>query len=323
MFALCLVWAALLVANAAHAGPKETAEQHFRAGVSLQKVEDWEAAVVEFQASLALYETKSALFNLANALRALHRYAEALAALERLQQHHGDQLDAEMRRAVDALTNDLTSLTATLTLEVDHPGATLWVDGEPVGTAPLTEPLRLGVGLHRIEASLDGYSPATREVNLSSREALTVQLTLKRPAPEPAPPPPVAPPPPPLPVTPPSSPAKELREPRLRAAAWFTTGTGVAVLGAGAVTGAWALGLDRALERECLGEHCPSSRADDIARLQRLAPATDALLVVGAIATVTGVTLLVVARPQRGPSAASLRLRGGPGSATVTLGGTF
>jgi hypothetical protein len=322
-FFVCLSSVVLLVATAAHADQKDAAEQRFRAGVALQKVEDWDAAVVEFEASLALYETKSALFNLANALRAAHRYAEALAALERLQRNYGDQLDAEMRQAADSLTSELKSLTATLRLEVDPPGTTLRVDGDLAGVAPLAGPLRLGVGTHRVEASLDGYASATVEVNLSSREERTETLTLKalEPEPEPEPSPPVAPPSPAL--APPTRPEPESPGPRRRTTAWITTGTGVALLGAGTVTGVWALSLDGRLQNDCLGEHCPGSSADAIDRLGRLASSTDALLIVGAVATVGGVTLLAIDRHQRQTRGASLRFTGGPGFAAATLGGRF
>lgn len=125
-----------LTAGTAHADNRQEAEKHFRAGVSLQKVEDFEAAIAAFESSLRLYPTQSALFNLANCLRATHRYGEALKALEQLDRDYGDQLDVEMRSAVDRQLEELRNLSASLVVQVEQSGAEIWIDGNLVGRSP-------------------------------------------------------------------------------------------------------------------------------------------------------------------------------------------
>src|SRR6187455_2662697 len=90
---LACLW---LTPGLALADAKADAEKQFRAGVSLQKVDDFDAAIVAFEASLRLHPTKGAWFNLANCLRATHRYPEALNALERLQQDFAGELQDPM-----------------------------------------------------------------------------------------------------------------------------------------------------------------------------------------------------------------------------------
>jgi len=104
---IAVVACLLLVPAQALGGDKEEALKHFKAGVSLQKVEDFEAAIAAFESSLRLYASKGALFNLANCQRATHRYGEALATLERLDREFGDRLDRAMRAAVDRQLEEL------------------------------------------------------------------------------------------------------------------------------------------------------------------------------------------------------------------------
>jgi len=291
----------------AWAGDKEEAERHFEAGVSLQKVEDFEAAVTAFEASLRLYPTKSALFNLANCLRATHRYAEALEALERLKRDYGNELDERMRVAVEAQLAELVNLTAELMVEVDQVGATVRVDDRVVGHTPLSQPVRLSPGPHVVEVTLSGFEPARASVELVSREKLTHELTLEAVPPpetaEPAPVPAAAPPPATQPL-PPAAP-RDTGPSTLGTAGWVTTGVGAAVLAGGAATGIWALALDRELDEACTSGHCPTRRESDIDRLDTLAITTNVLLGVGLAATAAGITMLVFDSPTGEPTPGS------------------
>jgi hypothetical protein len=298
--------AVVLSTPVAWADDKQEAEKHFEAGVSLQKVEDFEAAVTAFEASLRLYPTRSALFNLANCLRATHRYAEALDALERLQREYGDELDEPMRTAVETQLAELVNLTAELVIAADQDGATVRVDDRIIGHTPLSGPIRLSPGPHVVEASLAGFEPARVNVELVSRETLTHRFTLEKiQSPQAAEPPPATPPPaagpppavePPPPVAPPDRGASTLGT-----AGWVTAGVGAAVLAGGAATGIWALTLDGELEEACTDGHCPSRRESDIDRLETLAVTTNVLLGVGLAATAAGITMLVFDSPPRSP----------------------
>ena len=318
-----LIVALLLVTVGAHADDREEAEKRFRAGVALQKVEDWNAAVVEFEASLRLYPTKGALFNLANALRATHRYVQALDALERLERDYAEKLDEPMRSATESLIVELEDLTSVLEIAVDQPGAQIRVDGEPIGTSPLNGPLRLDVGRHRIDVTLEGYEPALVKVNLASRENRAETISLRSSQPEPRPQPQPQPGAQPPPSSPPDA-TRERRGPSLRTTAWVTTGAGLVLLGSGTITGTLALGIDGKLQDECIGGHCPPDREGDIRRLEILAPTTNALLTVGAVATATGITLVLVDRHRSMRSVGpSLRLSTGPSFVGTSLRGSF
>lgn len=307
-FLACL-W---LAPASAWADSKQDAEKQFRAGVSLQKVEDFEAAIAAFESSLRLYPTKGAWFNLANCLRATHRYPEALTALDRLQQDFGSELVDPMRSTVEMQVAELENLTATLALEVEPPGADIAIDGRSIGTAPLKAPIRLGLGDHEVRVTLEGFETTVVPVNLGPAQAATTQVRLSAvSSPVPVTPtaaPALAPAPasePPRKVVPPPEPtAADSEGAQLKTVGMISTGAGALLLAGGAVTGLLALSMDDDLGDDCVDGHCPPNRADDIDRLEQLTTTTNVLLAVGAVVGVGGAALWLFGGSSGEPAAA-------------------
>jgi len=287
--ALSIALCALLVAPTAWASETEEAERHFRAGVSLQKVEDFDSAILQFQTSIRLHPTKSALFNLANCLRAVHRYPEAQAALRRLVADYGPELEPDMSLAARSQLEELDNLTATLMVEVDRPGAEIRVDGVAAATSPMTDPIVLGLGHHGVEVALDGYSTQKLDVSLTSRQQARRSVALVPLAPVEPGPAAGATPRSPTP-TPPSADTGAGLHPW----SWVVTGAGAAIVLAGAATGIGALALDSSLSSACLEGVCPPDREGDVNRLTTLTTTTNVLLGVGAAVTATGVVMLLL-----------------------------
>ena len=316
-----------LLATTAWAGDQAEAERHFEAGVALQKLEDFEAAIAAFQASLDLYPTKAALFNLANCLRAVHRYADALDALQRLNREYGDRIDGPMRAAVDRQLEELLNLTAELRLRVEPAGATVRVDGHVVGQSPLPQPIRLSPGPHLVEAMLAGYESAHVTVQLVSRDQLTQALVLERNAPEPqseASPTSAAQPPPTV-ETRTAPQADPAGSSEYLTAAWVTVGAGAALVAGGAATGIWALSIDGDLADDCSDGHCPVTRQSDVDRLDTLAVTTNVLLGAGFTVAAVGVAMLALA-PGSSESAelsVPVRVSVGPGYVGACVGQRF
>jgi hypothetical protein len=79
-----------------------------------------------------------------------------------------------------ALTLDQASRRAgTLVVETDPGGATVRVDGETIGTAPVRE--ELSPGEYRVEVEREGYEGAEQVVRISDGEERRVRLSLRRP----------------------------------------------------------------------------------------------------------------------------------------------
>ncbi|MDJ0761965.1 MAG: hypothetical protein QNJ97_03160 [Myxococcota bacterium] len=145
---------------------KVEAKKHFDAGLSLLKAENYTGAMVEFEASLLLYPTKNALFNLANTYKALHRYAEAYDAFVRLQREFSDQLNEEMERSVERHKQEIRNLVAELMVKVNLPGAKVRVGDKEMRITEDSGALILGPGEYTVSVTLDGYEPQSRNVKM-------------------------------------------------------------------------------------------------------------------------------------------------------------
>jgi tetratricopeptide (TPR) repeat protein len=130
VFYMCMT----VVAVPAQGDDKTGAKKHFDAGLSLLEAEDFAGAAAEFDASVKLFPTKNGLFNLANCLKALHQYDEALAQVARLKELFANNLDAELKAVVANLEAEIRAVVAELTIQVD-PGLTIGTGVLAVATA--------------------------------------------------------------------------------------------------------------------------------------------------------------------------------------------
>ena len=69
---------------------------------------------------------------------------------------------------------------SSLELTVEPDGAEVSVDGKPVGTTPLSRPVYLMPGTHRIEVNMPGYRELTRQVPAAAGETRELSLRLER-----------------------------------------------------------------------------------------------------------------------------------------------
>jgi tetratricopeptide (TPR) repeat protein len=160
----CASWTA--VASDKVAGDKEEAKQLFESGLKLMRVDDFAGASATFERSIALYPTQNSLFNLANCYRAMQRYGEALATIERLKRDFADKLKPEIKASVDRQQIEIQLLVAPLTLETDPADTTVTIDGKPVGAGPKLGPLLLEPGEHTIETARPDHRSQRRTVKL-------------------------------------------------------------------------------------------------------------------------------------------------------------
>jgi len=93
-----------------------------------------------------------------------------------------------VRQSVTVAGGEERSVEATLTaagppggilVSVTVPYATVHVDGEEVGTTPLSEPLSASEGRHIVEVRRDGYEPAFTAVQVEQGEVARAELSLE------------------------------------------------------------------------------------------------------------------------------------------------
>jgi hypothetical protein len=177
----------------ARAEDKALGQKHFKAGVSLLKAEEYTAAALSFEASFEAFPTKNALFNLANCYKALKRYDDALATLFRLRRDFAGKLGAELERESTALEQEIRNLVGSLVIDVDRPGATILVNGKEAGRSPLSKPLLMVPGDHKVTARLEGVEFGVETVRLLSGDEKRVTLAGREKPEDPSPRPPFPP----------------------------------------------------------------------------------------------------------------------------------
>jgi len=316
-----------------NAETKSQAQRFFAAGVSLQKTEDFEGAIAAYETSLQLFPTKSALFNLANCQRAVHRYADAWNSLQRLQSEFGAELAEPMASTSLAQLEELANLTGLLSIETRPSGATIRVDGKPAGTTPWTNPLRVTIGQHVVQATLDGYALKETPVRVSPRQTLVLALELEA-VPQASPAGAVTPTP--APEEPqkvnigsergtPSSHVVPKTEtdaglgPAWRTAGWVGMAAGVVGIAVGARAGLLAIEVDERLQRVCEGSHCARRSGPDIERLERLTTSANVFVGAGVLLVAAGTSLVL----WESIPTASEHIDVSFGPSSVQVGGSF
>lgn len=135
------------------------ARAQFARGVELADKGEYEAALQAFSDAYATSPNFAVLYNIGQAQVALGRPKEAAATLSRYLREGQDNVPPERRQQVEDQIKLLESFLVELDVTTDPAGATISVDGREVGPTPISEPLRLTAGKHRISASLDQAPP--------------------------------------------------------------------------------------------------------------------------------------------------------------------
>ncbi len=137
-------------------------------------------ALVEYQAALALGRDPRLHYNIAQALAALERYPEALAAYQAflLQAPPGILNEAQQSKLL-VLLAEIKGKVARLEIRCDVPGARVLVREQAVGTTPLG-PVAVNAGAARVEVLADGFRPFTLDLSLAGGASQVVVARLER-----------------------------------------------------------------------------------------------------------------------------------------------
>ncbi len=157
--------------------PRELAREHFGRGVALFADEAWDAALVEFMKSRALFPTRNATKNAAICLRQLHRFDEALDMFELLVTEF-PTMPPDAKAQAEKEIASLQKLVGTIQLKGGEAGATIVIDGRNRGTLP-TVPVRVSVGTHVVRVRKEGFGPFEAQVQVASGQTSVVDVTMK------------------------------------------------------------------------------------------------------------------------------------------------
>ena len=160
--------------------PSEEASARFRSGVAFFKDKDFAAAQVEFKRAYELVPNYTVLFNLGQTARELKDYASALTAFEKYLEEGGAKIPAPRRKDVTAYVEELGRKVGRVKVVASVDGAELAIDDVAVGVSPLAASVVVNVGRHKLSATLSGYTPAQRVVDVAGMTETPVNLELPK-----------------------------------------------------------------------------------------------------------------------------------------------
>jgi hypothetical protein len=165
-------------ARAAETPSEEAAMKHFARALELVDQSDFQGALQQFKDAYAAKPHFVVWYNIAQAHISLGQPPEAIEALLRYLREGKDQIPSGKRLQVEAQIKSLEAFLGELEVTTEPSGAVLTVDGREVGRTPLSEPIRLAAGTHKIAASLDGRPTVERAVAIGQGRHHEVVLQL-------------------------------------------------------------------------------------------------------------------------------------------------
>ncbi|MDI3287563.1 PEGA domain-containing protein [Polyangium sp. 15x6] len=165
---------------------KEEASRRFKRGIELFGEGDYRAALIEFRRANELAPNYNVLYNIGNVYFQLQDYANALVSFEKYLAEGGANIDAKRRADVDKDIEKLRTRVARVEIVTSVPDADVTIDDVPVGKSPFTKPLLVNPGRHRIVATKEGRTSASKTIEVASFDSERVTLDLPEIAPRPA-----------------------------------------------------------------------------------------------------------------------------------------
>jgi tetratricopeptide (TPR) repeat protein len=158
---------------------RDAARQHFRAGRDAFNAANYEEALTEFRQANELIPAGGALSYVGQCLIKLNRQIEALRTFRQYVQLYPNATTDRDRTALQEVKDwidQLEDVVGEVQVDVAVSGATVLVDGQVVGPAPLAEPVEVVQGPHTFRAEAEGFRPAEETVTVASGQRSTVTL---------------------------------------------------------------------------------------------------------------------------------------------------
>lgn len=172
---LAVLVALAALPGAVRADDRTRAAEHFALAQSAEKRQDWRAAIQEYEEAYRLSPHPSVLYNIAVNHERLRDWRAAARAFLRYLDSAGDA--AEDRDAVLARVRGLREKPSQVSIQTRPTGATISIDGEKRGVAPLTVTLEGGRTV-RVVAEHEGRRAQPRQVAPEYGDALSITIDL-------------------------------------------------------------------------------------------------------------------------------------------------
>jgi tetratricopeptide (TPR) repeat protein len=207
-----------------------------RKGKADEAMSQYERALVSYQKAQELSGNPQVFFAIGAAYEKLGKQPEALLAYRKVTLQVQDK--PQLVELATARMIELGQSVGLVTAKVEPRGANLLLDGEPIGEAPLPDPLVLNPGSYTLTIVADGYQPL--EVKLDIEAGSESERTFKLE---------------PVPVVfgevkdaPPPDPSKRPPSPPSKVLLWGSAGAALVLAGVAATTGVMALSRNSTFE---------------------------------------------------------------------------
>jgi hypothetical protein len=325
------------------AADKETARTMHLSGDAKFEQGDYRGALADFKTADLIMGVPSTRLAVAQAQEKLGMLVESLdsaLSVKRIPKRTPEPAVFEKARAdAAALATSLRGRIPSVKFAVrgvpEGRVVDLSIDGATVPMALLGVPRKVNPGKHLIKASVDGYEPFEKEVQIVGGKVTEVPIELQSKggaAPAPVPPPttdPGATPTPPPGETPPPQDTPDEPAPAssggISPLVWIGFGVGGAGLILGGITGGIAAGKASDLKDRCPDNACPRSETeDDYDSAYTMAHVSTAGFIIGGVGVAVGVVgLLLPTGDDSEESTGSIVIRPTIGLGSAGIEGTF
>ncbi|MBS2015535.1 MAG: PEGA domain-containing protein [Deltaproteobacteria bacterium] len=177
----------VLTASTAFAQPKRKplreqlnaeAQKHWDTALALYQRNQWDGARTSFNAAYEASKNPRVLFNVAVCEKNLGRYARAIEVFKRELEEGKGTLAPDEEAEIKTQISGLEQFVATLVIEVNEPGAEIFVDETKVGVSPLPGPVSVQLGERRIRATKAGFGEARETIELKGGSSGRVALKM-------------------------------------------------------------------------------------------------------------------------------------------------
>jgi tetratricopeptide (TPR) repeat protein len=158
---------------------RERARKLFKAGNKAFEQRQVDRAFKLYKQSYAIWPHPRVLFNMAVSLGFLGRPLASARTFKKVLEYGPEPItDLRYKQAAERYL-ELMGQLANIVVTCNDAGAKLYVNGEPIGTAPLDEKITVGPGTHMITANLEGKVPYSAQVRLAPGQLKRVRVSLK------------------------------------------------------------------------------------------------------------------------------------------------
>lgn len=158
------------------------AKAHYVVAVTLYRDKDYVNASARFKQAFDESKDPRLLWNMAACQKVLRHYAEVQTLVNQYVVEGGSKgLLTELdKREAEQLLSVIDTLVAPLKIEVAEPGAQVAIDGVVVATTPVTAPLMVDMGAHKVKITKADFVDFEQDVTISAGKISVVKVTLTK-----------------------------------------------------------------------------------------------------------------------------------------------